>query len=279
MNILLTGAGGFIGKNLSDFLSKNYKLYNIYSNSNPISEKDSYFADLKDKESTEILINILSSEKIDAIIHLASKLASPDKIEDLTIFKENFAVTENILSLTKSLKPEVFINFSSMSIYPNISGLFSEDSLPMPQKNMDCIYGLSKYCSEVIIDFLLRNVNIRVAHLRVAQVHGKGMREDRIMSVMLKELKEKNTITLFGNGKRESSFIEINKLTEYIEYFLHHKVSGIFNIGEQNLSYYRLAKKMLDQHGNKESRIVKKPNDSEEKFNLDFSKLEKLVRK
>jgi nucleoside-diphosphate-sugar epimerase len=279
MNILITGAGGFIGIHLSDLLGKNHKVYKIYSSSNPASDNNAYAVDLTDRQAVENLINVLSPKKFDVIIHLASKMASPDKIEDLVIFKENFAITENIVYLTKKVKPEMLINFSSMAVYPNVSGLFSENSLPDPQKNPDCIYGLSKYSSEVIIDFLFRDENIRVVHFRVAQVFGEGMREDRIIPVMRRELEESNTITVYGNGKRESCFIEIGKLVDTVAHFLKHEVSGIYNVGDQNLSYYDLAKKVLEQYGNKNSTIVKVPQGSREKFNLDTFKLRGILNK
>ena len=277
MNLLITGAGGFIGTHLCDSLSKIHSLHRIYSSSNPISDSDSYAVNWTDRKAVLNLIDGLQKQNIDAIIHLASKIASSNKTEDLAILRENIAITENMASLIKIVKPEFIINFSSMAVYPNISGLFSEDSLPKPQKNPDCIYGISKYCSEVIIDFLLRNENIQIAHLRVAQVYGDGMRKDRVIPIMRKELEEKNTITVFGNGERKSCFIEINKLVEIVEYFLIHKVSGTYNVGDQNLFYSDLAKIVIEQYGNKNSTIVKNSQGSREKFHLDISKLQEIL--
>ena len=87
----------------------------------------------------------------------------------------------------------------------------------------------------------------------------------------------KNTITLFGNGERESSFIEINKLVQTIELFIEHEISGVYNVGDDNLSYFKLAKKIVEQYGNAESKIVKHPNGNKGKFNLDTTKLQKIL--
>jgi nucleoside-diphosphate-sugar epimerase len=277
MDLLITGAGGFIGTHLCSSLYKEHNIHRVDSFLNPNSDNDYYAVDLTDGKVVENLIDVLSKQNIDTIVHLASRITSPDMIDVLDILRENIAITENIVLLVKEMKPKVLINFSSMAVYPNISGSFSEDSLPGPHKNTDCIYGLSKYNSEVIIDFLLRDENIRVVHLRVAQVHGEGMREDRIIPVMRKELKENNTITLFGSGERESSFIEINKLVEVIEFFLTHEVSGVYNVGDENLSYYDLAEIVVNQYGNEKSTIVKQPHGSKEKFNLDSSKLQEMM--
>jgi dTDP-4-dehydrorhamnose reductase len=56
-------------------------------------------------------------------------------------------------------------------------------------------------------------------------------------------------------------------------------VSGIYNVGDQNLSYFDLAKKVLEQYGNKNSTIFKVSQGSREKFNLDTSKLRGILNK
>lgn len=277
MNLMITGAGGFIGAHLVEFLGKKNEIISIDSFEKSNSNSNSFNADLTDEHDVKKLINEISNKNIDGIIHLASVMVSTTNIDDLDILKDNIAISRAMVLIAKIVQPKFFINFSSMAIYPNITGLFSEDSLPGPEKNTDCIYGLSKYCSEVIIDFLLRDENIRIIHLRLAQVHGKGMREDRIIPVMRKELKKSNTIIIYGNGERESNFIEIKILTECVEFFLYKETSGIYNLGDQNLSYYDLAKIIVEQYGNEESTIVKQHNGSKEKFILNLSKYKKLL--
>ena len=278
MKILITGSDGFIGAHLCNLLGKDYNIYKICSPSNSSTDNNSFSIDLSNKKAIRSLINILSDQKFDAIIHLASKMASPNKTDDLRIIKDNITISENVATLIKVMKPEVFINFSSMAVYPNISGLFSENSLPNPQKNTDCIYGLSKYCSEVIFDFLLEREKIRIVHLRVSQVYGEGMRKDRIIPIMLKELNETNTITVFGNGQRESNFIEVKKLVKQTQFFLLNNLEGIYNIGDRNISYVDLAQELINEYGNNNSTINKLPEGNKEKFSLDISKLKSIYK-
>jgi nucleoside-diphosphate-sugar epimerase len=103
------------------------------------------------------------------------------------------------------------------------------------------------------------------------------MRQDRIIPVMRKELDEKNTITVYGNGERKSCFIRIDKLLESVDYFVQVKVDGVYNVGHENLSYIDLAENIVKKFGNKESTIVKKAHGNKKKFNLDISKLQKLI--
>ncbi len=277
MNILITGAGGFIGTHLYNHLEKKHDITRIFSSNQSSGEKNGYSVDLTKRTEVENLTQDLSTTRFDAVIHLASKMASPESIENISILKENVDMIDNMVLMLKRLKPEVVIHFSSMAVYPNTSGLFSEDSLPMPQKNPDCLYGFSKLASEVILDFLLRKEYIRIVHLRVAQVYGEGMRQDRIIPVMRKELKEKNTITVYGNGERQSCFIEVGKLLETVDYFIQNKLDGVFNVGDENKSYVNLAKIMIEQFGDEDSTILMNPQGNKEKFNLDTSKLLKII--
>ena len=159
--------------------------------------------------------------------------------------------------MTKNkFKPQKLINFSSIAVYPNKDGFFSEISEIRPSLNTECLYGLSKFCGENILDFYLKNKDIKVIHLRLSQVYGPGMREDRIVKLMEKELKETNKITVFGMGKRASNFINIDTLIKKIRIVLNYNSSDIFNIGEENISYKTLAVRIIQQYGNKDS-VVK----------------------
>lgn len=279
MNILITGAGGFIGTHICESLIRDHKLYRTFSSSNNrTSDNNAYAVNFEDELAVEKLIKDLTGRNIYAIIHLASQMASPNKLNNLELLRRNNVISENLAFLAKTLKPKIFINFSSMAIYPNVTGVFSEESNPGPQSNRDCVYGLSKYCSEIIFDFLLKNNNINIIHLRVSNVNGAGMREIRLIPAMRKELETRNTITVFGNGIRESNFIGIDSLVEVVKFFLSRKVTGVFNVGEQNISYYNLAKKIAEKYGNTKTRIIKQPQGSKERFNLDCSKLKKLMR-
>jgi len=244
-----------------------------------LDKNQCYSVDLTNREDVITLNNNLTKIKIDIVIHLASRMASADNIDDISILLDNIKITENLVFMIKKLRPKLLINFSSMAVYPNISGFYSENSLPMPQKNNDCFYGLSKYNSEVLFDYLLRNEEISKVHLRVAQVYGEGMRKDRIISTMKQELKDKNTITVYGNGNRENCFIKISKLSELINCLINNKVNGLFNIGDENISYIKLAKRIIENHGNSKSTLIMESKGLQERFNLDFSKMNKELIK
>jgi len=281
LNVLLTGAGGFIGSRLYDALKDRHRVTRIFSDKQCAETADCYSVNLASQKSVESLVETLAKAQFecDAVIHLASRIASPGNSENLTILHDNISITESLSFIVKVFTPELLINFSSMAVYPDKSGEFCETSLPRPQENNDCIYGLSKFSSEVLFDYLLRDIQIRVVHLRVAQVYGDGMREDRIIPVMQKEIEETNSITLYDDGSRESCFIEVGKLVEIIGYFIGNQtVNGIWNVGWENLSYLELAKTVISRYGDSSSRIEKQSTKSARRFNLSLVKLKQFMR-
>lgn len=278
MDILVTGANGFIGKHLCKFLENSHNVFRVVRQNNDNSA-NTFEADLTDEKSVEELSQSLKGQKIDIVIHLASKLANADQNEDeqIRILLDNIAITKNMVSLIKEIKPQKLINFSSMAVYPNIDGIFNEESQIKMSGNAECMYGLSKFCSENIFDFLLKNENLIISHLRVAQVYGEGARQDRIMSIMKQELEEKNTITVFGNGERQSNFINVNKLMNFVNYFIENDIHGIYNVGDESLSYLQLAEKIIQSEDMSNVEIIKKTEGSKPLFQLDISKFKDIV--
>ena len=279
MNILVTGANGFIGLHLCNYL-KTQKTITIYKigKKNINNEINFFESDLSKKNSVNIICDNLKNKKIDVIFHLASKLVggNQDIDEKIKVFDENIKITKNIIEITKFLKPKKIINVSSIAVYPNIDGNFKEDSQIDMSNNTDCFYGLSKFCSEIFFNSILSKLDVNVLNLRIAQVYGAGMRNDRIFSIMQEELKKNNSITVYGNGERLSNFINIDQLVIFFNIFIKTNYRGTFNVGDQNISYLKLALLIKKQFGNKSTKIIKINKGIKSKFKLNCSKLNKL---
>jgi nucleoside-diphosphate-sugar epimerase len=278
MNILVTGAGGFIGQYLCKHLSKNHNIIGIYNKKQHVDECHSHIVcDLTNKEQTLTDIAEKVSIKVDIIAHLASKLVDVRTAEQMDVFHKNIKISETVSALAGNLRPSKLINFSTMAVYPNIDGIYSENSKVWCADNSDCLYGLSKFCSENIFSFMLKKSDIKIIHLRLGQVYGDGMRNDRIMPIMQKELRETNKITVYGNGERVSNFISIQRLLEIINLFLEKDTEGIFNIGDEQISYFEMANKIIEKNGNDLSCVIRKEQGSKSKFYLDTTKLKYLL--
>lgn len=277
MKILISGHNGFISGHLINFLKIEHEVFTISRKKNKDNSiLNNYAIDLSNvklvkEKFTESFIN----EKIDVIIHCAAVITAKNN-KDISIFHENNSITESMIYIAETLNPNKFINLSTIGVYPNKSGVYNENSVIGPSSNHECLYSLSKFCGEELFEFYLKN-KMQVINLRLAQVFGTGMRQDRIFSIMKDELKRKNTITVFGNGERTSNFISIKYLINKINVVIENiKAKGIFNVGQYNISYTELAEMIIKENGDDLSKIILNKNGVKSKVIIDSSKIDKL---
>ena len=100
--VLVTGASGFIGKNLINYLRS--KSLNILSFSRSIG---------MDYDSIDSLY--IDNEDVEVIIHLAGKAHDLKNVSnELDYFKANTVLTINIFKAFMNSKAKIFIYFSSV---------------------------------------------------------------------------------------------------------------------------------------------------------------------
>lgn len=253
MNIIISGADGFIGGDLFEWLSKNKNAYRCIKagRRQEDPENDYYHVDLSDRNSALAFADKIKGSGliIDAFVHCASVMADAGNAKDMILLTRNIQLTENVIEIIELLGIKTIINLSSIAVYPNIDGVYDENSVIRPSKNGDGLYGLSKFCSEELFGFYLNPLGATVTNLRVAQVYGNRMRADRTFKIMENEMKEHHKITVWSNGERVSNFVSVDYVIAVIRHFLHHPINDTFNTGGENLSYTELAQKIIKLNG------------------------------
>ncbi len=246
MNILISGVSGFIGGDLFSRCKETVDImpYGISKSSN---EENIFQLDLLDTAAVFQFIEKIKSSKIeiDSFVHCAAVLATSGSQNDISLFQKNNTLTENVILIVNELGIKSLINLSSIGVYPNKDGEYFEDSNINPSQNAECLYSLAKFCSEELFNFFLIPKNVFVTNLRLSQVYGKRMRDDRIYKIMEAELLADNKITVWGNGERVSNFVPIDFVLKAILFFVINKTNGLFNVGGENISYEALAKKII----------------------------------
>ena len=135
MNVLLTGANGFLGKIIVETLEKEYQILTLSRNSG-------IYRVCLDKEVP------VFRETCDLVIHAAGKAHSVPKTEaERKQFNDvNVVGTENLLKgLEKAGIPEQFVFISSVSVYGQESGININEEHALQAKDP---YGLSKIEAE-----------------------------------------------------------------------------------------------------------------------------------
>lgn len=244
---LISGSQGFLARNLI----RNYKINNKLL---VISRKKKYKnliklinLDLsKNKISKSVKIN-----KVDYVIHVAS-VKMNSKINPLVLTRKNFNIISNLIKLLKKVKFKKIINISSTSLYYDSNGNFNENSSVNFLNNSDYPYAFSKYFAEKKLNDTFKKK--KILHLRVAQIFGNN-NDNSIVSNFKKELRSKNVINIYGNGKRVINLIHINKLIRYIDISIKKKLFGVYNIADYSLTLDKIAKIVKFKYGNESTKI------------------------
>ena len=159
MNIMVTGASGFVGYDLIKLLLKyNHKIFAIYRSNNTLTKKLLHKnlmwkkMDLKDQ--------IYFKKKIDIIIHCAATHSFSKKKSVTDYINSNIISLNNLIDLARRLKTKMIINFSTVSIYGQINTKrLDEKYTPVKQD----LLGLTKHIAENIISIQPINfINLRL---------------------------------------------------------------------------------------------------------------------
>ena len=251
-NIHITGASGFIGLELFNYLKKRkYKVFG-YSRRKRINliNVDSYS-------------NIRGNKK-DILIHLAQFSNTKKKITKKEIMK-NLNISKNLVK--KNWKHIIYI--SSTNIYGSSTKKKKESEklkIDFFKKNNDS-YSLIKAESEKI--FLDKRSSI----LRLSNVYGKNMNNKSLFMDVIQQLNKKNITVKDSRPIRD--YIYIDDVIKSIELFIINNNSGIYNIAYgKSYSVEKIVFKILKILNIKRKLISKNLFNKSEVY-IDNSKLHK----
>ncbi len=170
MNILITGATGFIGQNLVEELAKLgiHSLFCLVRNRKKAKLIEHFgvqliYADITKKES---LVGILEN-KIDVVFHCAGYVKNKNHH---LLHKINVLGTKNICELSSLLNVERLVYLSSIAVVSGNPQVPLTEDLPFSATN---IYGQSKIEAEKIV-LECRGKGLRAVIIRPCMVYGKN---------------------------------------------------------------------------------------------------------
>jgi len=237
MNILITGASGFIGRALTTFLRTNNEVTGLVRDLEKYPNlKNANFVSHDFKEALDI--NSLP-KNIDAVIHLAQSNQFrnfPAGMRDMT--NVNISGLVDILEYARVAGCQHFINFSSGSVYPS-NGLQSEVSTVKPT----LAYPLTKYISEQLTD--LYSEFFRTLNLRLFFPYGPGQ-QDMLIPNIIKSIKNNRVIYLQGcNGGLTICPIYIDDVISVCSKCLENKTEGLMNVaGFESISLKQISQQI-----------------------------------
>jgi nucleoside-diphosphate-sugar epimerase len=221
MKITITGASGFVGVNIQDYL-KNVHQVNALSVRYIFGQK----------------ITI----KAEGIIHLAGKAHDLKKVSNpKDYYDANFELTKQLFDAFLDSEATVFIFISTVkAVADEVNGILSEDKVPNPKTH----YGIAKHQAEEYIISHELPEGKRVYILRPCMVHGPGNKGNLNL---LYQFVAKGLPWPLGAFENQRSFLSIENLCFIIKELLENKdvASGVYHLADdESLSTNELMELM-----------------------------------
>jgi nucleoside-diphosphate-sugar epimerase len=212
MNILLTGASGFLGKSIIKELFSENSLFSLSRNSGD------YQFSLENE-----IPNF--NEFFDLVIHAAGKAHFVPKTEDekKQFYDVNVIGTLNLLKgLEESVVPKQFVFISSVSVYGQEVGLNIAEHSPLSAIDA---YGLSKIEAELLVMGWCRKNHVICTILRLPLLVGENPPGN--LGAMINAI-DKGYYFNIGGGKARKSMVLAEDVAAFIPKVA--LVGGVYNL-------------------------------------------------
>ena len=277
--ILITGANGFIGRNLVKHMSQNgisvlassRKLYDGYFDTLQVP-----FVKLditKKKDFSKI------KRDISSIIHLAAPIPDGPQMPSVEEYiSVNGLGTLNSLEFCQSKKIARFVYISSQRVIGEPQYSPVDEIHPTYPCGKEASYGIGKLLGELFCERFRRDFGINCICLRPAMIYGYGQKTHRLIPRFIKSAKENKKIIIYGTGEFELDLLYIKDVITAILLAVESDCQGTYNIGTGcGISLKELAGTISDIFIDGEEEIVYDTSKSSggKGFHFDISKAKK----
>lgn len=254
MNVLISGARGYIGRRLVEHLKGHGVEVSILIRDTGTS--NSFF-----KQFTTYVHDITSEETIkfsknyDFFIHLAAANDIDSKNSKKALEGTTLG-TKNCLELARINGIKNFIYFSTFQVYGQAEGVINEETPLRPVND----YAITHFFAEEYVKMFSRNFGMDYAILRPVNIYGapesrSQKRWSLVPSCFCLEAFESGKITLKTSGKQLKDFIGLDQLSEWtlelMNSFANYKNQSVNFSSEEAVTVKYMADKVAEIYRNK----------------------------
>ena len=275
MKILITGAGGFLGRYVLNEIATSHPEIEAILLSSSISDRRFTVIPSRNYTFDSNYLYDNGCADVDAIIHIGA--FTPKSISSANSIKGCNSNISSTATLLSSYLPAVkkFLYLSTLDVYAPTPETISETTPCIPQT----LYGMSKlYCEKMVSAHCEEN-HVVYQILRIGHVYGTGEEVYRkVMPVMIENALKDDPIEIYGDGSTKRSFIYAKDVAKAIISALNLTSSNIINIvGDSSITLKELASLIIKLSGS-HSEIKYLPATGLEKdITFDVSRMKQLI--
>lgn len=208
MNILVTGAAGFIGSHMAESLIKQgHKVWGVdcfteyYDYSLKKMNKEAIVANGVQFIEGDLLddLRVLFPKEIEVVYHFAAQPGISSHTSFQLYERNNVLATQNLVdwSLTLGTTFKMFVNISTSSVY-GLEAVGDEEAIAKPASN----YGLTKLAAEQSVLEANRVYKMPACSMRLYSVYGPRERPEKLYTKLIKALIDEESFPLFKGSER-----------------------------------------------------------------------------
>jgi dTDP-glucose 4,6-dehydratase len=284
--LLVTGGAGFIGSNFIRYMIKKYPEYNIINldkltyagnleNLKDIKEGPGYKFIHGDIADREIVGEVFSTRKIDAVINFAAESHVDRSIKDPGVFiQTDIYGTYILLEEVRKYEGCMFLQISTDEVYGSIEeGSFKEDDPLKPNSP----YSASKAGAEMITRSFYRTYGTPVIITRTSNNFGLYQFPEKLIPLFVTNLIDNIKVPLYGDGMNVRDWIYVEDNCSALDMVLHGgRIGETYNIGAGNEKpNIWITKKIIEILGKSEDMIepVTDRLGHDRRYSIDCSKM------
>jgi len=286
MNLIITGAAGFIGSNFCCQFYKKFKKIiiidclnysgNIRNIENIINKENVIFIQ---KNILDVnFIDLYNQHNIDTIIHFAAQTHVDNSYKKIRSFiSDNINVTCHILESIRNYNRKVkLLHFSTDEVYgpSHKDQIFTENSKFNPTNP----YSASKVAAEMFINSYKISFNLDIIIVRCNNAYGIKQHLEKVIPAFINKALNDKQLTIHGSGEQIRDFIHTSDINDAIMVLLEKGVSGeIYNISNVNpLKIINLAKLIIKHIGKGKIKHIKDRPFNDYRYRVNSTKLQNL---
>tara|TARA_B100001093_G_C26638904_1_gene932272 strand:- start:140 stop:1036 length:897 start_codon:yes stop_codon:yes gene_type:complete len=205
-NILITGAAGFIGRQLVD---------NLNSLGNNVIEVDNLSVEpllhptnsLNKMNVQDITSEFLKEHSVDMVIHLAAKKNVHDSFYNLENSIENYEMTIKLFSACVNANVNKIFLASTCEIFGYQEKKLDEGSIFKPYSP----YAVTKVANEYLSNvYMMYSSDLKVTSLNFFNTYGPSEGTDAVIPNFIKKAINNETIIIEGDGEQARDFTFID---------------------------------------------------------------------
>lgn len=233
--LLVTGASGLLGFELTQQLSKNYEVFKLVKSYN------------RDLGKNQIVLNFLDGfdetilpKKMDYIFHLAQFRDFKNfPLKSSEIFRVNTFSTLGLINYGLKSGVKKFVYTSTGGLYKGLSFPISETDAIKKSEELD-FYCASKLSSELLISSYSKFIDVQI--LRPFFIFGPRQSDQMLIPRMIKNIRNKDLIHLAGEQGININPIYVKDAVSILIRLLQVPGSNLYNIaGNEIVSISKLA--------------------------------------